>query len=63
MNTNDIRVKVIKNSGDFDRAVKCGFAVNLFECLDDEMWLVLPSTCTKEQLIDAARKNKFDIIS
>lgn len=36
------QIKVVKNEGDFKRAMEAGFAINLFECSDAEMWLVLP---------------------
>lgn len=36
------QIKVVKNEGDFKRAMEAGFAVNLFECSENEMWLVLP---------------------
>lgn len=40
--SNESRVKVRKNEGDFDKALKQGFGVNLHECFDNEMVLVLP---------------------
>lgn len=39
---NESRVKVRKNEGDFDKALKQGFGINLHECSDNEMILVLP---------------------
>jgi hypothetical protein len=36
------QIKVIKEEGDFKRAMECGFAVNLHNCSDSEMWIVLP---------------------
>ena len=38
----ETRVKVIKGVGDFEKALKQGFAVNLHNCSDGEMILVLP---------------------
>lgn len=42
MNNHESRVKVVKREGDFDRALGQGFAINLHECSDSEMVLVLP---------------------
>lgn len=56
----DIRVKVIKNSGDFERAMRAGFAVNLYECRTNEMWLVLPSGYTEELALKAVADHKFE---
>lgn len=56
----DIRVKVIKNTGDFDRALRAGFAVNLFECRTNEMWLVLPSGYSQELAERAVADHKFE---
>lgn len=36
------KVKVIKNEGDFDRALNIGFAINQYECSPTEMWLEMP---------------------
>jgi len=36
------QIKVVKNEGDFKRAMDAGFAVNLHECSSTEMWIVLP---------------------
>lgn len=36
------QIKVVKNEGDFNRAMAAGFAINFFECSPSEMWLVLP---------------------
>lgn len=36
------QIKVVKNEGDFNRAMEAGFAINFFQCSDTEMWLVLP---------------------
>lgn len=36
------QIKVVKNEGDFKRAMEAGFAINLFECSETEMWIILP---------------------
>lgn len=42
MNIDTSKIKVVKNEGDFKRAMDAGFAVNLHECADNEMWIILP---------------------
>lgn len=60
MKTNQVKVK--KNIGDFNRALKEGFAVNLYDCDENEMWLVMPDSVSKETLISMAEQKQFVVV-
>lgn len=54
------KVKVIKNNGDFDKALQQGFAINNHECSESEMWLCMPS---ERSLMQMVKKHDWSVIS
>jgi hypothetical protein len=54
------KVKVVKNNGDFDKALKQGFAINNYACKESEMWLCMPS---ERSLMSLIKKHDWSVIT